>query len=104
MSRLTRRPPVLGRALAGTQDIVFLVELFVDPTSAFMIWARHIRTGALAWTRHLPGQPVLAAARGSLYLGYGTATLQATAAATGHPHGHASSVPRPPTSPPTAAR
>jgi outer membrane protein assembly factor BamB len=77
--------PVLGLALAGTQDIVFLVEFFIGPTLSFTIWARHIRTGALAWTRHFPGQPVPAAAGGVLYLGHGTGTVQAIAAATGQP-------------------
>jgi outer membrane protein assembly factor BamB len=74
-----------GLAQAGTQDIVFLFEFSVGQTSSFTIWARHIRTGALAWTRKFPGGPALAAADGVLYLGYGTRTLQAIAAATGHP-------------------
>ena len=72
-----------GLALAGTQDIVFLFEFSVGQTSSFTIWARQIRTGALAWTRQFPGQPALAAARGVRYLGYGSRTLQAIAAATG---------------------
>jgi hypothetical protein len=75
-----------GVALAGTQDIVFGVEFSTGLTSSsFTIWARHIRTGALAWTRRFAGQPALATAGGVLYLGYGTDTLQAIAAATGHP-------------------
>lgn len=75
-----------GVALSGTRDIVFLFEFSIGPaSSSFTIWARHVRTGALAWTRKFAGQPAVAAAAGVLYLGYGTNTLQAIDAATGHP-------------------
>ena len=75
-----------GLVLSGTRDIVFLFEFSVSPTSSsFTIWARHVRTGALAWTRTFAGQPAVAAASGVLYLGYGTNTVQAINAATGRP-------------------
>jgi hypothetical protein len=39
----------------------------------------------LAWTRKFAGEPALAAVGDVLYVGYGTRTPQAIAAATGHP-------------------
>lgn len=75
-----------GIPVAATRDIVFFLQLLSfsgGPSST--IGARHIRTGAPAWTRNFSGFSAIAAASGVLYVGYGTRTLQALTATTGRP-------------------